>query len=313
MIAQPLPANCPVISQSDFTRMVIGTAQLGFPYGIANKTGPPPDTEIRDMIRQAWEKGVRMFDTAQGYGESEARLGTALMQLGYAGDALVVTKFGGVMVQSGEADFKAHVENSLTKLNVSSLHGLMLHEEDLLDIFSDRLRPIMEALRDSGKIKHIGVSCYSPARAMQAMATPGIDFVQIPANLFDRRFHQCGVMREADIHRKTVYTRSVFLQGLLLMDPHSLPARMAFAQHPLIRLREFCTEHGVAPLGLAMAYVREKYPHARVIFGAESRVQVTENLMAWEMSMPQDLLQAAERTFKDLDDRIVNPARWPTK
>jgi len=55
-------------------KMVLGTAQFGMDYGIANVSGKPTKKEIFKILLFAWEKGIRNFDTAPGYG-SEKVLG----------------------------------------------------------------------------------------------------------------------------------------------------------------------------------------------------------------------------------------------
>ncbi len=64
------------ISKSPQTtnKLVLGTAQFGMDYGIANVGGKPLKKEVFRILDLAWEKGVRRFDTAPGYG-SEALLG----------------------------------------------------------------------------------------------------------------------------------------------------------------------------------------------------------------------------------------------
>nr|WP_231980362.1 aldo/keto reductase [Tessaracoccus coleopterorum] len=49
-------------------------------------------TAAVNLIAAAWEEGIREFDTASGYGDSEAVLGTALHLLGLEAEATVVTK-----------------------------------------------------------------------------------------------------------------------------------------------------------------------------------------------------------------------------
>ena len=79
--------------ESQSSRLVLGTAQLGMHYGIANKTGQPDMLAVKSMITGAWEGGVREFDTGQAYGESESVLGKALNALGITREARVISKF----------------------------------------------------------------------------------------------------------------------------------------------------------------------------------------------------------------------------
>ena len=77
--------------ESQTSRLVLGTAQLGMPYGIANKTGQPNMAAAESIVAGVWEGGVREFDTAQAYGESEIVLGKALKSLGIARQAKVIS------------------------------------------------------------------------------------------------------------------------------------------------------------------------------------------------------------------------------
>ncbi len=69
--------------------LVLGTAQLGMSYGIANRRGAPGDEEALGLIARARALAIAQFDTARAYGESERRLGAALAT---DADARIVTK-----------------------------------------------------------------------------------------------------------------------------------------------------------------------------------------------------------------------------
>src|SRR5467141_3083494 len=73
-------------------RLVLGAAQFGMPYGIANTAGQPDSSTIIEIVSAVWSRGVRFFDTAQAYGASEEALGQALMRLSIGGEACVVSK-----------------------------------------------------------------------------------------------------------------------------------------------------------------------------------------------------------------------------
>ena len=58
--------------------LVLGTAQLGMAYGISNLVGKPSFDTARDIVAEAYDCGIREFDTAQVYGNSEQVLGMLL-------------------------------------------------------------------------------------------------------------------------------------------------------------------------------------------------------------------------------------------
>ena len=56
-------------------KIVLGTAQFGLEYGIANKKGRIQKNEAREILHYARENGIHLLDTAINYGGSEQILG----------------------------------------------------------------------------------------------------------------------------------------------------------------------------------------------------------------------------------------------
>jgi len=105
--------------------------------------------------------------------------------------------------------------------------------------------------------------------------------VQIPTNILDRRFEKVGVFRIADEKEKKIYIRSVFLQGLILMDLKEIPEKMAFAKPVLEKLESLSIDLGLTRKEMALGYVKSEMPNASVIFGVDTPEHVRENLICW--------------------------------
>jgi len=85
-------------------KMVLGTAQFGMDYGIANINGKPKKKEVFDILDLAWKKGIRRFDSAPGYG-SEALLGEFISANGLQDEAIVLTKIPSLDVVTDYSNF----------------------------------------------------------------------------------------------------------------------------------------------------------------------------------------------------------------
>ena len=293
------------------SRLVLGTAQLGMDYGVANTTGQPAYNTARSIVQEAWECGIREFDTAQAYGKSEKVLGRIIKDLGITSKAKVITKFAPDVDHSDRAALDKALKISMNNLGVESLYGLMLHREDMLDLWEKGLGRYLMGIVDSGRVSHVGVSVYSPEKAIQALNTEGISMVQLPTNIIDRRFERDGVFQLADDVGKTIYIRSIFLQGLLLMSIDSLPQHMRFAAQVLNRLNSLACDVGLNIKELCIGYIKNTFPHARLVFGAETQEQARENLKYWNMIWPDGLTQRIQTEFEDVDEMILNPSLWP--
>jgi len=292
-------------------RLVLGTAQLGMSYGIANKSGKPDFATALAIVRTAWESGITEFDTAQAYGDSEQILGRIFKELGIVQEIKVITKLHPKKFRADEIELRQSVEQSLDRLNVSCLHGLLLHREDMLDLISDDHKEVLRGMVQNGYIRHLGVSVYSPERAKQAIKNDLIEIVQIPTSILDQRFHQAGVFTMASDLGRQIYIRSIFLQGLVLMGREDMSEKMASVKPILEKMDALSGRFHLTKRAMALIYVRDLFPQAKVIFGAETLEQIQQNVHSWKEDNPRGFLTAINDTFpKPLDEEILNPARW---
>src|SRR5262245_20090434 len=96
--------------------LVLGTAQLGMAYGIANQQGEPDETAARALVSRALALNITCFDTARAYGLSEERLGRALEG---REDVAIVTKLGPLETLSPSAPRGTVVHAVIEQINTS--------------------------------------------------------------------------------------------------------------------------------------------------------------------------------------------------
>ena len=295
-------------------RLILGTAQLGLPYGIANRSGQPAMATATRLIEAAWEGGIRLFDTAQAYGSSEEALGLSLRELGLAGQARIVSKPSPTVSADDAQRVRGMAVASLGLLGIPALYGLMLHREEQLPLLDGPFGEALQRLAATGIVHKLGVSVYSPEAAIRALRHPLVSLLQIPASLFDRRFEVAGVFALARELGKEVHVRSALLQGALCMKPEDLPVHLTPLAPALAEFRGLCAAHDLAPATLALAWALRRYPESFVLFGAESPEQVRQNL---------DMLGKADRILPTLAaslepimppqvDTLLNPSLWNT-
>ena len=294
-------------------RLVLGTAQLGTNYGIANRSGKPDLKTAKSIINTAWESGICEFDTAAAYGESEQVLGKVLNSLGIGNDVKIISKFHPNLDHLNHKDMKQALEGTLSCLKISQLYGLLLHREGFLDLWDKGLGEILAGFVSSGFVECLGITVYSPKKAIQALNTEGISIVQLPTNIIDRRFEKAGVFGLAEDAGKTIYIRSIFLQGLLLMPSESLPEHMRLAAPVINRLALYAQDIGLTVKELCIGYTKHTFPHSKLIFGAETQAQVKENMECWDVDWPSDLSQKIQREFEEIDEMMLNPSLWPKR
>ncbi len=294
------------------SRLVLGTAQLGMNYGISNMVGQPDFKTAESIVKTAWECGICEFDSAQAYGESEKVLGHCLYHLGITNEVSIISKTHPDIDHLDLTKMQMALEVSLDNLKCDHLYGYLLHREELLDQWDKGLGKILVNLVEKkGLVENIGISVYSPERAIQALKTDHISIVQLPSNILDRRFENAGVFELADRLQKTVYVRSVFLQGLLLMDGKDVPKKMQFIIPVMEKIESIVKETGLPKHDLALGYAKKAYPHTKIVFGVETQEQLKNNLKSWERSLPSSLVARAKKEFNNVGNKILNPVLWP--
>lgn len=292
-------------------RLVLGTAQLGMRYGINNRLGQPSQADAIEIVNAAWQGGIHEFDTAQSYGVSESVLGQAFAKIGIAGKAQVISKISPSEVSKGKVALDAALQGSLHALGMKSLKGLMLHDESQFDLWSHGLKGWFQEQQQRGLIERAGVSVYSPARALTALDTDGIDLVQIPSSIVDRRFEIAGVFRRAKELGKWVYLRSIFLQGALLMSPQELSDRSSFLLESVGKVHALAKKLAIPVTNLCFGYVIKKWPEAKIIIGAETAEQVRSNLRLAAQNYESLPLEEIEKSLGLFEEWILNPSLWP--
>jgi aryl-alcohol dehydrogenase-like predicted oxidoreductase len=290
----------------DMERLILGTAQLGMPYGIANTTGKPDLATATAIVGAAWECGIRIFDVAQEYGVSEAVLGDVLRDLDLLTDARVVTKLHKDIDIEDARSVNAALEASFARLRVPTLFGVLIRG----DAWQPETLARFISRSDRTRVVHVGASVYSPARARDALAAPGCDFVQFPASAVDARFFNAGIFTTANDARALIHIRSIFLQGALLMDPDRIPERVEHLRSLVRQFRALATSLDMTPHALAIQFVKHAYPCASVLIGVETSDQVRANCDAWVHDMPNGALADIRALFHDVDERVLDMRLW---
>jgi len=291
----------------NISRLVLGTAQLGFSYGIANVTGRPSATGSERIVKTALSLGVNFFDTAQTYGESEQVLGRILKDSGDAW-ANVITKIS-LDEMPGADSTRAHITASTKNLGKAPW-GVMLHKPSDWASHSEILERIIPLLKREGVLKHFGVSVYTPSEVLSAISSPIVDILQVPANLLDGRMAGEGVFLEAQRHGKLCFIRSIYLQGLLTLTAEQVRKKLPKAAPFVSRFQALADEWGM-PLKIA-AFRYALTLGCPLVIGADSPGHIEETAKFVKLGPLDELkLREVQLIQAEIPEEIINPSLWP--
>ncbi|MEZ5277915.1 MAG: aldo/keto reductase [Opitutaceae bacterium] len=167
-----------------------GHSRLGLAHGRS-------ENEAADVVRCAVDHGVNLIDTARYYG-TEAAVGAAARDRNRA--SLVLCTKIPIRREGGLIDpdrIRSDLEESLKQLKTDVVDVLYLHgvaETDYAFAVSECL-PVMEGLRQSGKVRFIGVTesfSVDQTHAMLTRATrdPCWDVVMVGFNILNQTARQ---------------------------------------------------------------------------------------------------------------------------
>ena len=285
------------------SRLAIGAAQFGLPYGIANQAGQVSRAEAKAMLQLALDNGINTLDTAIAYGDSEACLG----EVGTSGFKLI-TKLPALPDTSVDINtwVQQEVSASLLRMGVTKVYGLLLHRsEQLLGSRGTLLYKALESLKDNGQVQKIGVSIYSPNELVVLTPHYRFDLVQAPFSLVDRRLYSTSWMQRLKDDDVEIHTRSVFLQGLLLMTHADIPIKFSPWADLWQTWHRWLADHDCSAVEACLAFPLFFPEIDRVVVGADSVGHLKQIIDAESKKIVAKL---PNLTSEDLN--LIDPSRW---
>jgi aryl-alcohol dehydrogenase-like predicted oxidoreductase len=284
-------------------KIAIGSAQFGLNYGVSNQHGKVEHLEVASILYEAYTRGIEIIDTAIAYGNSEQLLG----EIGIS-SWKVVSKLPKVPTEITATStwVEQSVCGSLQRLNTSQLYGLLLHRpEQLLSAQGESLYRSLHLMKDQGLVQKIGISIYSPTELETLCDHFSFDLIQVPYNILDRSLERSGWLSKLKSLGVEVHVRSVFLQGLLLMNSLNRPAYFSRWQSFWQQWEQWLTETQLTSLQACLRFVLANPDIDRVVVGVDSLSQLQEILVATtgKFPSPPDGLSCD-------DPALINPSRW---
>lgn len=189
------PASTPKSNAAQRRRLgalEVSPLGLGCMGGTAFYYPLPGRQRMIGVIRDAVERGVTFFDTAEIYGPftNEEVLGEALAP--FKGKVAIATKFGfayeGRRVtgrDSSPQNIRRAVDGSLKRLKVDTIDLLYQHRVDPKVPIEDVAGTVKELIQ-AGKVKHFGLSEPGPQTVRRAHAVQPVAAIQNEYSLLER-------------------------------------------------------------------------------------------------------------------------------
>lgn len=285
-------------------KFILGTAQWGMDYGIANRSGQAREDDVRALLRLGEEAGMAWLDTAQAYGEAECLVGQLAAKSWRIVTKMPPDAYGNLQQWAEQA-----VRESLRRLKRTKLNALLLHrpkQRSQSDIW-DTLR----SMRDDGLIGMLGISAITPDDAMEALQDPDVEIMQVPASLLDQRLMRRGFFEAAKAAGKIIHLRSIFLQGVAFMKEEELPTWLQSLAPALKMADDMASGMGCPRAALFLHHALASGAQG-IVIGCECAWQLRDILTMARQKPAMKQLHELEDQVAALGELPVNPALWPS-
>ena len=299
-------------------------------YGIAREI--PDRKEMIVLIRNAVERGVDFFDTAEVYGPftNEEMVGEALAPL--REQVKIATKFGWDIdpdtsvhhggVNSKPDHIRAAVDGSLRRLKTDHIDLLYQHRVDPEVPMGDVAGTVKELIRQ-GKVRFFGLSEAGAQSIRLAHAAQPVAALQSEYSLWTREpekviiptLEELGIglvpyspLGKGFLTGKIDESTTFAAADLRTRIPRFAPEARR-ANHALVDLLGAVgARRGATPAQVALAWLLAQKPWIVPLFGTRKLERLNENLGALSVELTADDLAEIERVSSEFE---VRGARYP--
>ena len=273
------------LKQEDCTYMNHVKKNFGFGcMRLPMKDGEVDITETNRMVDAFLEAGFNYFDTAHGYlqGKSEKALKTCLTDR-YPRESYVLTDKLTDFYFKKEEDIRPFFEEQLKTCGVSYFDFYLMHAQNAENYEQFRKCHAYEAafaLKQEGKIRHVGISFHDRASVLEKILTdyPQIEVVQIQFNYADYNDPAVQSRLCYEVCRK-------FGKPVIVMEPVKGGNLVKLPQEALDVLSAL---HGDSPAGYAIRFAAGFPGMMMVLSGMGDYAMMEENIRLMRDFRPLD-------------------------
>lgn len=281
-------------------------------YGIANPPETPTPATVEAMLDRAWAGGITAFDTAPAYGEAEDRLGRWIKKRGISPH--VVSKLPslhGVPDADAAKAVDEAIRGTVSRLRVRPATYLA---HDAADYLRPAIRERLHAAAARGEVGAVGMSAYTEAEVRASIAAGPPHAIELPVSALDQRLVSGGAVAACAAAGITVFARSVFLQGVMLMPPGRLPAALAALRTSIETFETLAAEAETTRPSIALRFVRDLSGVSSIVIGAYDLDQLDALIAAAaEPPLAAGDLDAIAAIARAVPLSLLDPRTWAAK
>lgn len=279
-------------------RIIIGTAQFSNNYGLSKiKNNIPTKHKLLDKALEYKYHGI---DTALEYGNAQKIIGSWVIK--NKNIPKIYTKISGL---GNINELNKMFSKCLEDLKVNKVEALLIHNQSNWRNKSTKL--FAEKLINTNQINHIGVSVYDEEAIPDDSL---VSILQIPINIFNHNILYSKKIERFINKGGEVHVRSIFLQGLLLMNIDNIPNFLISLKEPLSNFQNLCKNNNIDPLSLCTNFILKRLPNCKLVLGSDSLSQLDGIINKINIEIDDNIIKDALKLGNNYPNKLWDPRSW---
>lgn len=272
------------------------------------------ENDASALLNGVLDHGINYIDTSPDYGYSEELIGRHLSDR--RSEFYLASKCG-CPIEAPDVPFEDRKPHSFTRQNVRAgvEQSLARMKTDYVDVVQFHLSPSrsvleahdsiaeLEALREEGKVRFIGMSGTSPE--LEEHIEMGVfDVLQIPYSVLEREHEE--LIRQAARGGAGIVVRGGVARGIMIKDESVIDDYPAFLQDAFRARRRLWREtriddllDGMTPMEFMLRFTIGHPDMTTTIVGTASPAHLEDNVAAAAKGpLPEDLYEEARKRFR---------------
>ena len=187
-----------------------------------------------------------------------------------------------------------------------SIRRVLIHDPNNLEgCDNSRTWNMLKDMKEEGYMKKTGISVYNPSQAEKLARIYKPDIIQLPINAFDKQAAKLGTLKRLKNEGVEIHARSIFLQGLLLMNIKDLSDYFKPWVRHIEEWHKYCLDNRLTLLEGAITNAMGQENIDKFIIGIEDTKQLKQIIEATRKTVKNYFDDSTER-----NEGLINPTNW---
>ena len=279
-------------------KIILGTAQFGNNYGIANDNKCSERTSV-NIIKFAEKNKIKEIDLATLYNNLDIISKANLKKF------KIILKINIKNSDYNNFNNKIVKEIKNTELKIKKkINTILIHNQNFFKFKNSKLifKKLL-ILKKKKIINKIGISIYDIKLIPYIIKKFKIDIIQLPFNIIDQRLDNQYYLKILKKKKIKIHVRSIFLQGLLLQK--KIPDELKNFNSIFEEYKNFCKSLKKKQLEICLNFISSFKFVDKIVIGVNSKKELIEILRNKEQT-----IKIAKLSKRQKISQLIDPRKW---